>query len=403
MFDLFYILELVVCVSMLLLGILMASSYVPDGKEMQSYRKGHNLVIAGYLLLGSSMLYLLVKHPTYQEQVMTRVIQYLMPAESFFLMLALVYAMSDKPRIQQFARWAFWSTFIVLTLAFMLNEIYGGVYSGIVKYGLPVVMSVLYIVYTRVFIRLFRWWKKRVPLQKERHRAVILLWLILLIFALFALFVTFYPSPEVHLAFTFFYLFVLIMFAIVYHNLGVLISLNRTENSNAPQQTISDRKSETPVVQTIKALHQKTEELHVAETRDNINSNAAVLESASKPERENQLSESMRSRLNEWIEQKEYLKRGITMQELSKILGTNRTYLSTYINDTYGMNFNAWINSMRIREAQTLMTTHPEWSLFLIAEKTGFTDLSQFSKIFKASVGFSPNNWRKSEFETKQV
>lgn len=396
MFDLFYILEIVVCVSMMLLGILMAGSYVPGGKEMQSYRKGHHLVIAGYLLLGSSMLYLLLQHPTYQEQVMTRVIQYLMPAESFFLMLALVYSMSDKPKIQKFAKWAFWITLILLASVFMLNEIYGGIYSGIVQYGLPVVMSVLYIVYTRVFIRLFRWWKKRVPFQKERHRAVIMLWLILLIFALFALYVTFYPGPKVHFTFTLFYLFVLIMFAIVYHNLGVLISLN----NSSIEQTNTDEKPIAPLRKTKGT--RKTGSIRAAESTDEVKSGSENQETTTKPERESQFNESMKTRLDEWVEQKEYLTRGITMQELSKTLGTNRTYLSTYINDTYGVNFNTWINSMRVKEAQVFMTTHPEWSLFQIAEKAGFTDLSQFSKVFKATIGVSPNNWRRSAFEANK-
>ena len=82
--------------------------------------------------------------------------------------------------------------------------------------------------------------------------------------------------------------------------------------------------------------------------------------------------------------------------ELCKIIGINRTYLSNYINNTYGLNFNLWINHLRIEEAKQLMGQTPKRSLSEIAERIGFTDLAHFSKQFKLQEGVSPSEWRKN-------
>ena len=84
------------------------------------------------------------------------------------------------------------------------------------------------------------------------------------------------------------------------------------------------------------------------------------------------------------------------LRNLNKIIGINRTYLSNYINNTYGLNFNLWINHLRIEEAKQLMGQTPKRSLSEIAERIGFTDLAHFSKQFKLQEGVSPSEWRKN-------
>ena len=98
----------------------------------------------------------------------------------------------------------------------------------------------------------------------------------------------------------------------------------------------------------------------------------------------------------EWVESKGFLNSRFTIIELCKIIGINRTYLSNYINNTYGLNFNLWINHLRIEEAKQLMGQTPKRSLSEIAERIGFTDLAHFSKQFKLQEGVSPSEWRKN-------
>lgn len=99
--------------------------------------------------------------------------------------------------------------------------------------------------------------------------------------------------------------------------------------------------------------------------------------------------------MKEWTSGKGYLHSGLTIQEMSKEIGINRTYLSNFINDTYQTNFNGWVNGLRIEEAKERMINNPDISLAEVAEQVGFADLAHFSKQFKAKEGQSPSTWRK--------
>ncbi len=107
-------------------------------------------------------------------------------------------------------------------------------------------------------------------------------------------------------------------------------------------------------------------------------------------------NEIIKERLAEWMRQKGFLNSRITIIQLSKIIGVNRTYLSNHINTTYGVNFNLWINRMRIEEAKRLIKLTPKRNLSEIAVQIGFTDLAHFSKQFKYQEGVSPSEWRKN-------
>lgn len=107
-------------------------------------------------------------------------------------------------------------------------------------------------------------------------------------------------------------------------------------------------------------------------------------------------NEMIKGRLEEWIKQKGFLNSRLTIIELCKTIGINRNYLSNYINHTYGLNFNLWLNHLRIEEAKLLMAQPPKRNLSEIAERIGFTDLAHFSKQFKLQEGVSPSEWRKN-------
>lgn len=106
-------------------------------------------------------------------------------------------------------------------------------------------------------------------------------------------------------------------------------------------------------------------------------------------------NEVIKDRLAKWIEQRGFLNARLTIIQLSKIIGINRTYLSNHINSTYGLNFNLWVNHLRIEEAKQLIKQSPKRNLSEIAEQIGFTDLAHFSKQFKLQEGVSPSEWRK--------
>ena len=98
--------------------------------------------------------------------------------------------------------------------------------------------------------------------------------------------------------------------------------------------------------------------------------------------------------LSQWIEQKGYLQAELTIEDLSRQLGTNRTYLSTFINSNYGVPFRQWIASLRIAEAKKMLcdTNLCEQD---IAEAIGFVTVQSFIRNFTQIEGVSPSAYRR--------
>ena len=56
--------------------------------------------------------------------------------------------------------------------------------------------------------------------------------------------------------------------------------------------------------------------------------------------------------------EKPYLNPELKITDLTLPLATNRSYLSGFINKEYGMNFNCYINSLRLNELERLRRVH---------------------------------------------
>ena len=100
------------------------------------------------------------------------------------------------------------------------------------------------------------------------------------------------------------------------------------------------------------------------------------------------------SRIGVWVANEGDRTPGITLNQLSLQLCTNRTYLSEHINRVYGMTFRDWIIGMRIEYAKNLMTQNPQMKIQEVAESAGFLSLSHFSRTFSEREGCSPARWR---------
>ncbi len=102
-------------------------------------------------------------------------------------------------------------------------------------------------------------------------------------------------------------------------------------------------------------------------------------------------------RIAEWVAEKGFTETGITINALVPLLRTNRHYLSTYINTCKGMTFREWINGLKIEEAKSLMRRCPGITVGEVAQRVGFTDKSNFIRIFTGATGHSPKAWAKRE------
>ena len=92
---------------------------------------------------------------------------------------------------------------------------------------------------------------------------------------------------------------------------------------------------------------------------------------------------------------KYYRETGITIEDLAFKLQIGRTTLSNFINREEGVNFNSWINRMRIEDAKSLLINNTEFTILQVSEMVGYTEQANFSRQFKLITGESPLLWRK--------
>lgn len=101
-----------------------------------------------------------------------------------------------------------------------------------------------------------------------------------------------------------------------------------------------------------------------------------------------------REALEAWMQnEKPYCNPEFRLLDLRQVLPLNRTYLSQLINTEYGCNFYQFVTNYRIEEAKRLMKEHPEMQLQEIAERSGFSSPTVFSRIFARETGMTPREW----------
>lgn len=124
---------------------------------------------------------------------------------------------------------------------------------------------------------------------------------------------------------------------------------------------------------------QKQEEINIV---DNVRNNAK--------------SSSFESIVTAWKENdnKYFMRDGLTLGDTADQMGLNPRHLSDFLNNVYGMNFNLWINSLRVEEIRKMLDAGNKSSLSELAHLSGFTDASALSKAFKKIVGVSPTQYK---------
>lgn len=106
-----------------------------------------------------------------------------------------------------------------------------------------------------------------------------------------------------------------------------------------------------------------------------------------------QQEEMLKSNIQKWIDDKEFTKGGLTIEDIARQTASNRTYVSHFVNTHYGMSFREWINYLRLQYAKDIMLKSPDKSVAEIALESGYLSTSYFSRIFKETEGLAPGRW----------
>lgn len=96
-------------------------------------------------------------------------------------------------------------------------------------------------------------------------------------------------------------------------------------------------------------------------------------------------------------EDKIYANNMLTKEQVAKMLGTNRTYLSQIINEQTSRTFTQYINAFRIEEAARILSdANNDTPLKAICSDIGFSSRTTFYSLFRESVGMSPAQYRQT-------
>jgi AraC-like DNA-binding protein len=99
---------------------------------------------------------------------------------------------------------------------------------------------------------------------------------------------------------------------------------------------------------------------------------------------------------NLFVRDKIHLNPDLKIWDVSGMLGTNRTYLSNYINKHYGVNFSMFVNRYRVEDAKKILDENEGslYSLEVIGEKCGFGSYNNFIRVFRDLESITPGRYR---------
>ncbi len=86
----------------------------------------------------------------------------------------------------------------------------------------------------------------------------------------------------------------------------------------------------------------------------------------------------------------------LTLASIAERLFVNPNYLSTLFKSETGMTFTQYLTRIRVERAKQLLK-ETNLKIYEICDKVGYTDQAYFSKLFKATVGITPYEYRNPE------
>ena len=105
--------------------------------------------------------------------------------------------------------------------------------------------------------------------------------------------------------------------------------------------------------------------------------------------------EMLRERIFQLVEEEKlYLKPNLKINDLAKLLNSNRNYIYQAINVGIGLSFSDYINQKRIEHAKQALMENPHVLLTEVATNSGFSSISTFYRNFRMFEGYSPSDFQ---------
>ena len=104
----------------------------------------------------------------------------------------------------------------------------------------------------------------------------------------------------------------------------------------------------------------------------------------------------------EFLIKKIYLNHNLIITDLVKTLGTNRSYISSVINQQYNQNFCSFTNGFRIEELKNRLQKDPEYSLVELAEICGFGSVNSMKRAVSSKTGLIFADFKKQIYNDRK-
>ncbi len=142
------------------------------------------------------------------------------------------------------------------------------------------------------------------------------------------------------------------------------------------------------------------DDIHINDEIEGVTTDESVKDKDISEILANPIYKSIESALNHWIEMHNFIDPELTIVKLAKELDTNRTYLSTYINEKFGVTFREWVSKLRLDYSKQLLLEHPDLPANKIGMMVGYS-ANRYVVVFTQVHGMSPGQWRKQNFVAK--
>jgi len=106
--------------------------------------------------------------------------------------------------------------------------------------------------------------------------------------------------------------------------------------------------------------------------------------------------------LVQFEEEKIYLNSQLNIMDIVQAVGTNRTYISSIINQLYNQNFCTFVNSYRIEELKRIYLENPDYINEVLADSCGFGSLNSLKRAIMVKTGMTLPEWKKHTMNSQK-
>lgn len=146
------------------------------------------------------------------------------------------------------------------------------------------------------------------------------------------------------------------------------------------------------------AGHRQNFTIHdlLLETGNNPMPDAIDLEPPTQKEGDDRIGRLKKQIIQTMEEQQLFLQQDLKINDVAKLLNTNRDYIYQAINMRMGMSFSEYINRLRINYATRLMEKNPKMPINEVAAHSGFASQASFYRNFKLYKDCAPLAYKRT-------